>query len=263
MALMPIRGFRVCFGRTILLLSAPFLVACSSGPKERLSAPRVLVAPYDTSRGEVLVAFVPLANESGVSSADTPMITDRLVAAAEEVQGLRTVPLNRTIQAMGALNMRSVRTPTDARQLAQAMGVDAIIVGSLTAYDPYTPVLGLTLAMYARLGSLEARPSGAVNSRAVTAAATDRPFPASGYDEAPVVVVSEHLDAKNHQVQAGVQAFAEGRVREVSALGWRRYTASMPHYTEFAAFRMMDSLMQSEWVRMGRAGATAAAPQDR
>lgn len=235
------------------------LWGCSSGPKDRLTSPRVIVAPYDTSRGEVLFAFAPLNNESGVSTLDAEMITDKLVAAAEEIRGVRAVPLNRTLQAMSAAGLRRLSSPAEAKQLAQAMGVDAIIVGSITSYDPYTPVLGLTLAMFARNGSLAGAGPQSVDPRAITASATDRALPGTRFEDAPTAVVSENLDAKNHQVLLDVQAFAQGRVRESSALGWRRYTASFPLYCEFAGFMMMEELMSQEWVRVGRGTAPNAA----
>jgi hypothetical protein len=52
---------------------------------------------------------------------------------------------------MRALEFPAVRTPIEAQQLARAMGVDGIVAGTITAYDPYDPpVFGLSLALYAQ-----------------------------------------------------------------------------------------------------------------
>lgn len=240
--------------RIMACVGVGMLIACAGAPRdEQLASPRSLVAPYDTLQGEVLFAFAPLNNESGTTEVDVGMVTDRLVAAAEEVQGVRTVPLNRTLQAMRALNMTRVSSPEDAMRLTQAMGVDAIIVGSITNYDPYTPVLGMTLGLYARPGSLQ--PAGGrdeVDPRSLTSATTDRGPNGTRFSQTPGVVVSGNLDGKNHQVLQDVKTFARGRAREQSALRWERYIASMPLFCEFAAYRMMDELMQREWIRLGR-----------
>jgi len=253
---------RLCITGVILLtmcLFAGVLGGCAGTRRdEQLASPRSLVAPYDTLQGEVLFAFAPLNNESGTTEADVGMVTDRLVAAAEEVQGIRTVPLNRTLQSMRALNMTRVSSPEDAQRLVQAMGVDAIVVGSITNYDPYTPGLGLTLGLFARPGSLQVTGGrGDVDARSLTAAATERSPAGTRFSSSPGVVVSGNLDGKNHQVLQDVKTFAKGRAKEQSALRWERYIASMPLFCEFAAYRMMDELMQREWIRLGRVQAQA------
>jgi hypothetical protein len=224
------------------------LVGCAE--KDALTAPRTLVAPYDTSRGEVLWAVAPLRNESGTADADPLAISDKIVAAVEEVQGVRAIPLNRVLQAMQALEMQTLRTPADARRLAQALGVDALLVGAITAYDPYTPTIGLSLALYPRTAEA-ASANSQLNPRALSARATEPgALPASRYEDAPVAVISEHLDGKNHQVLMDVRAYAEGRMDGPSAIGWRRYTSSMDLYTQFAAYHTVDRLMKDEWLRL-------------
>ncbi len=236
------------------------LTACASRPRDVLVAPRTLTAPYDTARGEVLWAVVPLRNESGATIADELLLTDRVVGAIEEVQGIRCVPLARTLAAMQALKVSGVRTPGEARALAQAMGVDGVVVGSITAYEPYTPMLGLSLALYPRTGFGGA--TTGLNPRDLTRATTEGAQNPSVPLDRAVAVVSERWDAKNHQVLLDVKAFAEGRMKQRSAMGWRRYLASMDLFSEFASYRAIDALLQQEWVRSARQQipATAARP---
>jgi hypothetical protein len=246
-----------------IALATAGLFGCQFGP-EKLTAPVVIVAPYDTSRGEVLWAVVPLRNESGTSIATCETISDKLVAAAEEVQGVRTVPLNRTIQAMQALGLDSLQNPGDARKLAQAMGVDGILVGSITAYDPYTPELGLAIALYARPGAM-AQGQHPLDPKTLASRPTDTAPAMWSRNEGPVAVVSEHLDAKNHQVLMDLKSFAQGRTKAPSALGWRRYTASMDLYSEFAVYHAVNSLIKQEWTRLpgGVAGENVSANAER
>jgi len=237
-----------------LLLLLP---ACQRQTRvEQLDPPRTLTTPYDTSGGEVLWAVVPLRNESGTSVAEPLVLSDHLVGAIEEVEGIRCVPLDRTLAAMQSLKLRAIQNPAQARSLAQAMGVDGVVVGSVTAYDPYTPLLGLSLALYARPGAtMTSRPTPSFNPRELATATTDTTVAGedSGYSERPLAVWSGRLDGKNHQTLMDLRTYANGRTREVSALGWRRYTASMDLYSQFAMYRGVDGLLQQEWTRVARA----------
>ncbi len=233
---------------------------CSPRPKDVLLAPRTLTAPYDTARGEVLWAVVPLRNESGASIANEHLLTDRVIGAIEESQGVRCLPLSRTLAAMESLKVRSIRTPGEARSLAQALGVEAVVVGSITAYDPYTPVLGLSLGLFPRSGAPGA--TSGLDPRDLTRATTESPTTSPGIPlDRPVAVVAERWDAKNHQVLADVKAFAEGRLKQPSAFGWRRYLASMDLFSEFASYRAVDALLQQEWVRVAKAQMPEAGPR--
>lgn len=247
----------------LLLLAGGVIVlclsACASGDKDKLVAPKQLVAPYQTDRGDVLWAIVPLRNESGVSIAAADALSDKLVAAAEEVQGVHALPLNRTIQAMRALKMGDIQTPADAKRLAQAMGADGVLVGSITAYDPYQPVLGVTLALFASSEPMRAA-SRSLDPRALAAAPTDSGDTQGGWQDHPVAVASENLDAKNNQVLMDVKSFADGRQNGPSALAWRRYLASMDLYSEFAMYHMLDDLLRQEWVRISRVNGPVQRP---
>jgi hypothetical protein len=250
---------RVTMLRLLITLGlvVTILPACQRQVREeRLDAPRTLTSPYDTSAGEVLWAVVPLRNESGTSVTDPLALSDHLVGAIEEVEGIRCVPLDRTLAAMQSLKLRAIQNPAQARSLAQAMGVDGVVVGSVTAYDPYTPVMGLSLALYARPGAtMTARPNPAFNPRELTESPTDQTVTNadSGYNERPLAVWSGRLDAKNHQTLMDLRIYASGRTRDLSAMGWRRYTASMDLYSQFAMYRGVDGLLQQEWTRVARA----------
>jgi hypothetical protein len=243
---------------TIAATLAVGLVGCGSFQKSsKLTPPTPVIAPYDTSSGEVLFAVLPLKNESGTSQSDPAVTSDKLIAALAEVRGIKTLPLNRTIEAMRVSKIPSITKPADARRLAEALGADAVIVGSVTAYDPYTPTLGLSLALYGR--------SGAVLGHAVaeTPAIPDpkqlrtmpsEPIaaPASGFGgDRPTNTISDHMDGKNHEVLLDVQRYATGRTMKPSALDWRRFTKSMELYEEFCAHRVVERLMASERLRLG------------
>lgn len=232
------------------------LAGCGSQHKpEPLVAPRTLTTPYNTINGDVLWAVVPLRNESGASLVESLVMSDHLVGAIEEAQGLKCLPVDRTLAAMEALKLRRIRTPAEARTLAQTLGVDGIVVGSITAYDPYTPMIGLSLALYERPGVGQAMASDSskpFNPRDLQRSATDDTHLPNTWSERPLAVWSERLDAKNHQVLMDVRAYGEGRSSQRSALGWKRYTASADLFAQFAMYKGVDGLLQQEWTRVAR-----------
>ncbi len=240
------------------------LGGCASGSRERpLTAPSVVAAPYSTSQGDVIFAVVPLRNETGDTMAPVDQISDQLLAAVEEVRGVRTIPMSRTLMAMRALELRGIRSPQELKALADALGADGVIFGSVSGYDPYTPALTLTVGLFGRgekmgdhveangmstrdLQGLGAEPPAAPSAAALIAAST----------------WSDHLDGKNNGVQMAVRSYAQGRQNGPNALGWRRYLAAMPLFTEFATAEAVRGLMREEWVRMGGGETTGIANGD-
>lgn len=212
--------------------------------------PQVLVSPYDSSQGDALWAVVPLGNESGVSFANTDLVADSLIAKINEVRGVACLPLNRTIAAMRARGMTAVRSPGDARMLANALGVDALVIGSITAYDPYNPPkLGVALAVFAR----ENRPANGVDPMKLQMAYTDRdPGVQTQFLDRPIATMSEHFDGANHEVQLAIQRYSAGRHEPASALGWRGMLASMDLYVEFAAHEAVSRLLEQERLRLAQ-----------
>lgn len=240
----------------------PIMGGCAlTKSRDELSPPGVIVAPYDAGSGDVLWAVIPPLNESGTSIADQSAIGDAIVAAAQGVRGVRCLPLNRSTDALRALELTNgIESSGDAFRLAEYLGVDAVLVGSITAYDPYDPpVLGLALALYARPGSMAQTTQAKLDTRALTMAFTDfGSLSGLSFAGEPVSVVSEHLDARNHEVQFAVRAYAEGRSDQRSALRWRIYLASMDLYTQFAAHHSIGRLIDQEWLRLAERNARRA-----
>lgn len=239
------------FAVLALLAIAP---ACAHKPPE-LVAPEVLVSPYGTTSGDLVWAVAPLANESGTSAVDPLAVSDALVAKITEVEGLAGVPMNRTLYMMRALGLSGIRSGADARRLAESLGADGILVGTITAYDPYNPpTIGLAVALFARDGTLGAG-GATLDPRALQKAYTDH-TPDSlrqviGNDQ-PLAVVSEQLEGRNQGVQMNLRRYAEGRHEPDSAMGWKRYLASMDLYTEFASYWTVRHLLDLERMRLAR-----------
>jgi len=223
-------------------------------PRDRLDIPGLIVAPYDTTQGDVLWAVIPPANESGVSSVREDQIGDHIVATVQGIRGVRCLPINRTLAAMRALGIHQITSTNEAIALANALGVDGIIAGSITAYDPYDPpTLGLALALYSRPGAMKRGPKTDLDPRSLSMAYTDfGKFDGSRFAGDPVNSVSQHLDARDHAVLMDLKRYAQGRSDPNSAMRWRIYTASMDLYTQFVAHHTVGRLIDEEWLRYAR-----------
>lgn len=234
-----------------LVLTLPALLAgCAGGPD--LTPPSVLRSPYDASRGDVLFAVVPVRNDSGTTVFQPDEISDAIVRAASSVPGIRCLPLNRTIAEMRGLGLREITSPADLEAIAEAMNVDGLIVGTVTAYDPYNPpTLGLALALHAGNPVFAAGPE----LGEIRAAVTDPQMPeGSMYVETPVASMSEVFAGRNHAVQMEVRRYAQGRIDPGAPRGWQTYLASMPLYTDFVAHAALSRLLDQERLRLARSG---------
>ena len=246
-------GFPSRFAACACVLLIGLLQAgCQSKPE--LDAPRFTVSPYDQSHGELLWAVAPLRNESATTTVDPLQMSDKIVEAIEQVRGVRALPMNRTLETMRALRMPMVRTPADANKLAEALGVDALVVGAITAYDPYDPRLGLALTVVPRTTAMNGMArveTGKLDARAVQSSPTEMTAGAAVLGE-PTSSASLLFDGKNQAVQMDIRNYAEGRSERVSAAGWRRYLRSVDLFAEFAAFRTVDQLVQAETLRLAK-----------
>ncbi len=235
---------------TILLILASALPGCATG--DTRPDPLTLRSPYTDDRGDALWAVAPLVNESGVSVVDPLLVSDSLVYQIQQVQGVSAAPMNRTIAAMRALGLETIDSPQAALSLARALGADAIVAGSVTAWDPYDPPeIGMTLALFTL------NPTGPtqldVNPRDMQGWVTEYAS-ANGSTRQPAGVAAAHVDAARIDVQRDVRFYATPRVEPGAPLGWKRYTASMALFTEYVCHRLVRDMLNQERVRI--AGAT-------
>ncbi|MFI4883003.1 MAG: hypothetical protein ACIAQU_10505 [Phycisphaerales bacterium JB064] len=245
------------------------LVACLVGcaKQDPLRPPQQLISPYASTPAEPVWAVVPLRNESGTTAVDVLALSDTLVATITQARGLRALPLNRSLDAMRAMEMAHPQTPADLDRLARTLGADGVIVGSVTAYDPYEPIVGISLGLYARPGALAHAGSEEldIDTRQLREQPTEYDYfgTQQAQGRGPASSVMMVLDGRDHDVKMRVRRYAEGRSEQVSSLGWERYLRSMPDYERFVTFEAIGQLLQREWVRLARdqaAGAAAGAP---
>ncbi|MEM8739048.1 MAG: hypothetical protein AAGG38_11310 [Planctomycetota bacterium] len=247
----------------MLILSAVTLLGVSAwAPGCSPDRVEPIVSPYANRQ---VFAVAPLRNESGSGAADGIRLADKLTQRLALARGLDVLPVNRVLAAMRALGMPSVTSKEDALQLRQTLGVDALVVGTVTAYEPYNPPkLGLNLELY--LDGRLAWEGNDLDPRELSAAATDRaavlPL-AEAARRQPVTAIGGFYDAADPDVTDLLTAYLAERGRnENLELALRRHTLSIDLYSEFVSYQLTARLLQAEQIRLRRpqASNTAAPP---
>jgi hypothetical protein len=220
----------------------------------------MLTAPYERTQ---LWAVVPPINESGSSAVRTDRIADAFTEQTEEVQGINTVAVNRVIMAMRRLGLTSVTTPNDAHAMMNLLGVDGLIVGTVTAYDAYPPMkLGMAVQLFTR----EQPQTPQIDPVKLTRAPTELPPPGAPGALNPLrpgAQAAGIFDASNHQTLMWLNEFASGRSQPKSAYGNDVYLVSMDLYTQFVAYRLMLNLLSAEQARLTPVSADASSTASR
>lgn len=200
-------------------------------------------------------AVAPLRNESGSRYADGMQVADHLTRSFEQVQGIDALPLNRVLQAMDALKLTGIQSREDAIHLREVLGVDALVVGTVTHYDAYDPPkIGLALDLYA--WPLDRRGKG-LDIRGLSWAPTaDKAGIRRGTlyrPDQPVTTVSGYFDASGVGTKQLLDDYAYGRGSTPNTLHERRlYTINMNLFQEFAGHEMGSQLIWAEWRRLAR-----------
>ena len=205
-----------------------------------------LESPYPTRR---VWAVAPLRNESGSVEADGWSMADHLTRHLENATNLDVLPVNRVLATMEKLRIAQVTNADQAQQLLHSLRIDGLVVGTITAYDPYDPPkLGLAIELYA---NKKVEYHDAINVRQLSRAATAvGSLPEQPDLRQPVSTVSAVFDAAHQDVQEKLKRYATGRGRPPDRGSWYRYRISMDLYSEFVSYVMSWRLLWSETQRI-------------
>ncbi len=95
------------------------------------------------------VAIAPFFNLSDEKTVDGRRFALAYYAELQSIQGFEVVPLGVTEEAIIQHHV-DLSKPSEARRLANILGVDAVVIGSVTDYTPYYPPrCGLRVEWYA------------------------------------------------------------------------------------------------------------------
>lgn len=84
------------------------------------------------------VAIAPFFNLSAEPTVDGRQFAQAYFNELQAIPGFEVVPLNVVEEKARELNL-SLANPVEVRQLAQALEVDAVVIGGITDYSPYYP----------------------------------------------------------------------------------------------------------------------------
>ena len=238
-----------CASRVRALVAASLVVvpvaAVATGCATPRARPVVLAAPYQTER---VLAVVPFANETGVSTVDGMAMADRFVAEIEEVDGLRCLPLNRTLAAMRSLGMTTVRDLQQASTLMRTLQADGLVLGSITDWDPYKPVrVGLSVEVLSADDGMGTRALDLAELTMPTAESTG----GGGRAAAQISQASRLLDGRNNETLDDLERYARGRSNPDSALGAKAYEMRIDLFSRYGAFALVRDLLEQEAARLG------------
>ncbi|MCH2149018.1 MAG: hypothetical protein MK095_06245 [Phycisphaerales bacterium] len=226
---------------TTMLVGLP---SCTARPgSSSLQQAMQLRAP---TGAPALWAVAPLANESGTTAVDRVHITDLLTEQLQQVQGINTVPVNRVLLAMQTLRIRSIATAEQASRIMDVLGIDGLVVGTITSWDPYQPPkLGLAVQLFTAMDAPAHVIPDPQSMRTATTETPQQPAPARAMAQAAGI-----WDASNHHTLATLQSYAQGRTRLNSAYGPDLHLVDMDLYTQFVAYQLVKKLLRDEQNRL-------------
>jgi hypothetical protein len=106
------------------------------------------------------VAIAPFFNQSDEPTVDGRLFAMAYFAELQAVPGYEIVPVGVVEEAI-IDNQVDLSTPGEARRLANLLGVDAVVIGSVTDFSPYYPPrCGLRIEWYAANPGFHSIPAG-------------------------------------------------------------------------------------------------------
>jgi hypothetical protein len=188
-------------------------------------------------------AVAPAVNLSG-QQVDGLIQADDLFEQLQQVNGLTVIPVNRVAELFASLHLSKVQSEQQAALICDQLGCDALIVPSITVFDPYDPPkFGASLQIF-RKGQLALPPN--VDVRELSHAAAPPP---TEPQPAPQQVAFKQsvgmFDASNGSVRQRVLDYAKGRNDPEGPLGSREYLLNMDRYCGFVYHELIVDLLRS------------------
>ena len=186
-------------------------------------------------------AVAPVINLSGQPGVDPLLQADILYQHLQSIQGLTVVPVDRVAAIFAAVGIEQVQTPEQAKAVIDALGCDALIVASVTQYDPYNPPkFGGALQLFEKGlgGNLPPPP----DPRELLRSGSPPPEQAMPTNPQFLQVVGM-FDAQSGTVRDALMSYAAGRHEPSGPMGVKEYFVNMDRYCGFAYQSLIESLL--------------------
>ena len=188
-------------------------------------------------------AVAPVINLSGQKDVDPLLQADLVFAQLQQVHGLTVIPVNRVVEVYAGLHLEKVQTPEQAALVCDLLGCDALLVPTVTEFDPYNPPkLGASMQVFRKPRGY-ARPDN-VDPRdlARSAAMQSESLPAPGAGQ--FVQAVGMFDAANGSVRQKLEAYAAGRNDPNGPMGVKEYYISMDRYCGFVYSTLVSDVLK-------------------
>ncbi|MCC6652130.1 MAG: hypothetical protein IT348_13340 [Candidatus Eisenbacteria bacterium] len=232
LAFVPVRGGM--WPATVLV--AVMTAGCQRSQQQR---PELVIA--NPHLGRMTIAVAPALNQSGSLEFDTNRVADAMAVELSFAEGISVVPVSRVLAALSAQGASGVTSPEHALELTRLLGVDAILVFSVTEYDPHEPPsIGITGQLYGkRAGEGLRRVDPVALSREAGLSGQAGPAAPAGL----LAQTQRVFDASHGGVADEVREFAAGREGLESPYGWKLYLVSQQHFMRFCCHATVRALM--------------------
>lgn len=214
-------------------------IGCQSTPPPRYGTETRQLLPPDAPR---IWAIAPAVNLSGERAVDPVLQADLVFAQVQEIRGVVAVPVNRTVEAMAASGIGEITSTQQAYLLCDQLGADALLLPTVTKYDPYDPpTLGGALQLFVRRHG--AVPQEGIDPRELARAATPgrvQTLPR----RADFIQAADVFDAADGSTRGKVRAYAAGRFDPAGPLGERAFFQDADRYARFAWHELLDGVLR-------------------
>jgi len=197
--------------------------------------------PLELPGGERRVwAVAPVINLSGQPGVDPLLQADFLFQQLQTIGGLTVVPVDRVAQVYAAVGIEQVQSQEQAEAVLQVLGCDALVVATVTQFDPYNPPkFGGAIQLFEKGGARRASPP---DPRDLVRSGS--PPPEQVLPENPgFLQVVGMFDAANGTVRDSVMTYAAGRHEPLGPMGVKEYFVSMERYCGFAYNSLLETLL--------------------
>jgi len=185
-------------------------------------------------------AVAPVINDSGQKPVDPVLQADLVYQQLQAVAGLNVIPVNKVVEVYNTLRIERVASDEQAALICDILGADALLIATVSIYDPYDPPkMAASLNLFRRGGYR--RPVN-VDIRELARRATPATMPASPAGTGFVQVVGM-FDAANGSVRAEALRYAQGRNDPNGPYQARIYLVEMDRYCGFVYHSLIRELL--------------------
>jgi hypothetical protein len=230
--------FRFCPHPAAVLALLALVIGCASSGKKTWGEESALVVP---PAGPRVIAVAPAIDLSGQEIIDPLLQADIVFQQLGQVRGVTAVPVNRAAEVMASMRIGSIETADDAMMICDALGVDALIVPTITLWHPYNPPrVGASLTMFVRHWNTPGQSESDIRtlSRAATPGAME-----SMPRNADLIQASGVFDASAGSTRARLEAYASGRSDPAGPMGRGEYLQNMDRYSAFVWHDLIGQLL--------------------